>query len=735
MTPDSKNSLRAKILALRSQNPAQLFTLKELVHTLNIEYAQRRTLLAVLEELEESGAIYRVKRAKYAFSKAQRTVIGRLDLNPRGFGFVRPEASGGGDVFIGRHAMGYATHGDRVVVEVARGDPKGRQGSGGRKSTPRGKASRHPVAPVERSSRGRIVQVLERANERVIGRINLESGVVYLQPLDERLPFVVQLRGLDAARLPAGAIAVAEILIHPGRHTPALGKLSSIIGLPGDKDLPLKITLCKFDIPTEFSAGALAEAALFKSEVSAVDAAGRRDFRDWPTVTIDGETARDFDDAITLEEFSDGNLLLGVHIADVSHYVPEGSSLDREAFRRGNSVYFPDRAIPMLPARLSSGICSLNPGVDRLVFSVLMQLSPGGALLSSELIRGVIRSDARMTYTSVARILLENDTAERDRYRDLVPLFERMGRLCPVLQKNRRSRGAIDLDLPEAEVLLDSSGDVVNVVKAERNLAHQIIEEFMLLANETVAGRLERSGFPALYRIHEAPDPGKVREFAEIARLFGYTLRSTEGILLPADFQKLSDQLQQGPHGGFLSYLMLRSFALARYSEVNTGHFGLASPCYTHFTSPIRRYADLLVHRLLTHSLAQEGPAPTAGLPLEKLQEAAAQTSRTERIAADAEREMVDYYRAQLLSRCLGEEYEGFICNVISSGFFVQLDRHFVEGFVPAAFLEEDYFVYRQDVRALVGRNGKKMFRLGDRVRILVDSVDLDMRRILFSLA
>jgi ribonuclease R len=479
-------------------------------------------------------------------------------------------------------------------------------------------------------------------------------------------------------------------------------------------------------------------------------------------VTIDGETARDFDDAISLSRLANGNFLLGVHIADVSFYVREGAPLDNEARLRGTSVYFPERAIPMLPERLSNGICSLNPKVDRLTMSALMEVDRRGRVVNYKLRETVIRSDERMTYTDVNKLLTHADPQLARRYAKLHELFKTMEELARILIKMRERRGAIDFNLPESVFEFDDEGRVAGVLRADRNIAHRIIEEFMLLANETVAGNLQRLRAPSLYRIHEEPQPQRVIEFTELAAAYGYKF-PVEGVS-SKDYQRLSHQLAGKPEERVLSYAMLRSLQRARYSAQNMGHFGLAAPVYTHFTSPIRRYPDLIVHRILRALLkispslgdsgAAAGKAPgavatgsdkrdkpakkqprgaMAPIPLGELELIAEESSERERAADAAENEIDEWRRAVFMAERLGEEFDGMIVNVRDFGFFVELDDFFIEGLVPVATLTDDYYHFDERRHTLTGRGGRRRFKLGDRVRVRVDRVNVDRHLVDFS--
>jgi ribonuclease R len=460
------------------------------------------------------------------------------------------------------------------------------------------------------------------------------------------------------------------------------------------------------------------------------DIRGRTDFRGVTTVTIDGEHARDFDDAITIERLSNGHFWLGVHIADVSHYVTEGSALDEEAYERGTSVYFTERAVHMFPSELATGLCSLNPNVDRLVQSCLMEVDRQGSVVRYEIHDGVINSDARMTYTAVNAILTDRDPETMFEYQGLVPMFELMRDLFDILNRRRRRRGSIDFDLPEAEVILSEIGEIEAIVASERNIAHRLIEEFMLLANETVAAHLEGQAVPALHRVHEAPDAKKVEDFEAFITPLGYSLAARGRALTPKHFQKLIDRMRGTPEERPIAALMLRTMQKARYDAVSLGHFGLAVEHYTHFTSPIRRYPDLVVHRMLRES--RQGPIGDAGREEleEELPETARHASEMERRADDAERELLQWKKVRFMANKVGDEYSGYITGVAPFGLFVELVEHYVEGLVHVSSMADDYYRFVEQEHVLRGEHTKKMYRLGDRVDVQVVRVDMERRQV-----
>ncbi|HET7616928.1 MAG TPA: ribonuclease R, partial [Vicinamibacterales bacterium] len=527
-----------------------------------------------------------------------------------------------------------------------------------------------------------------------------------------------------------GDMVVVEITRWP---TPTRGPAGRVVEVLGDIDEPgvdTEIIIRKYGIPDEHGEAAVAEAARLGHVVREQDLRGRTDFRPLTTVTIDGEHARDFDDAITIEKLPNGHYWLGVHIADVAHYVPEGGALDEEAYDRATSVYFPERAVHMFPSELSTGLCSLNPNVDRLVQSCLMEISRQGDVVRYELHDGVIHSNARMTYTAVNAILTLHDPAVIAAHAPLVPMFETMRELFEILNARRRRRGSIDFDLKEPEIVLDDEGMVEEIVALERNVAHRLIEEFMLVANETVAQHLDTHNVPTLYRIHEPPDPLKVEEFEEFLSTLGYGLGAAPDGVRPRHFQRLVEKIRGKPEEKPIAFLMLRTMQKARYDASNLGHFGLAASSYTHFTSPIRRYPDLVVHRTLRE--ARHGAmTPDRREQLEEdLPEIARHTSERERRADEAERELVQWKKVRFMADKIGDEFDGYITGVAAFGLFIELVQHFVEGMVHISTMADDYYRFVERAHLLRGENTGRTYRLGDRVRVQVIKVDMERRQV-----
>ncbi len=745
----------ASILEHIGRLPHARATFKQLVRELGTRGESREQLEAALDRLTGRGDLVEVRSGHFVATRFSRDyAAGRLNMHRDGYGFLlsdRPIEGVRGDVYIPRESAQTAMHGDRVVVHIARIESDGR-------------------------ADGEIVRILRRAHLTVVGEFRLRKRGSYVIPHDERIRQWIEIpEGMEMPPAAAsrdrvgvapveitspedldGMIVNVEILEFPEGGEHAVGRVTEILGRPDDFGVDVEIVIRKYHIPHQFPADVLDQAQSFSGVIPQDELAGREDFRDLDIVTIDGETARDFDDAVWVNRLPGGNYALQVHIADVSHYVRPGTPIDAEAYLRGTSVYFPDRAVPMLPLELSTEICSLKPGVDRLVLSALLEIDHRGDVVAQRFVRGVIRSVERMTYTDV-HALLEGDAALRKRYQRLAPRFELMRELALVLNRKRVQRGAIDFDMPEPLIEFDQFGEMTGVTRSPRNIAHRLIEEFMLAANEAVASHLEQAGIASLYRIHEKPDPKRVMEFEEIAAHFGYSLgigalpvkrfrvsergrdgRRTKVIesaddslaISPRNYQKLVAKIEGKPEERILSYLMLRSLKQARYSEENRGHFALAAASYTHFTSPIRRYPDLIVHRIL--SAALDGKRET--LAVDRLHAIAEECSETERRAADAERELVEWKKAKFMEDRVGEQFRGLIISTTRFGFFVELEELFVEGLVPIESLAGDRFLYHENVRKIIGQRTRREFRIGDTVEVLLDRVEPLERKLQFSL-
>jgi ribonuclease R len=701
-------NLRDRILGFLNDGGKPV-SVKELGQKLDLDAETRQELKAVLHGLIEDGEVVKIRGDRVGLPSRMNLVVGRLTCNPGGFGFVIPEkrAPGQPDVFVAATNLKEALHSDRVVVRIERVSSKGPE--------------------------GRIIRVLERGLLRIVGRYEADGRFGgHVVPFDRRVLHELFIPAADAGEAEPGLMVLAEITRPPTATRNPAGRILRTLGRIEDPGVDMAVVMAKYDLPEAFPAEVEAEAARVPEQVRAEDVEGRTDFRPWATVTVDPETARDHDDAISLDRLPNGHWLLAVHIADVAHYVPVGGLLDQEAYLRGTSVYFPDRVVPMLPHALSSNICSLVDGQDRLTQSVLIELDGRGKVQRTEFHDGVIRSVGRMSYQQVQAIV-DGDSELRNRFAPLVPLFERMDELAKLMRKRRYERGSLDFDLPEPKLVLGASGEMTGIVATERLDSMRTIEEFMLAANEAVAERLSKAGVGALYRIHERPDPERAQEFSELAASLGYRLNTNVEELKPEDFQLVLRQIEGKPEEKLISYLLLRTMKLARYHEENLGHFGLATDMYAHFTSPIRRYPDLVVHRALR--TLRRGPDPEAqALLREALPEMGRHLSERERKATDAERELIEWKKVRFMASKLGEKVSGYVTGVQSFGLFVELDEIYVQGLVHVSSMTDDYYLFDEKAHQLKGENTKKVYRLGDKVEVQVARVDLERRQIDFAL-
>jgi ribonuclease R len=821
--------------------PHRSASYKQLIRELSLRGNDRRELESQLADLVVRGKLVLSGRDKYSLpSEAanRNLVVGRLHMHRDGYGFVTPTEKEvrerlGGDVFIPPVEVGEAMHGDQVLVELRkRSDPS------------RG----------DLRSEGHILRVMERAHSTVVGTFHYGKTHNYVRPIDEKVTVDIiiprgqetppeypddevndpgahrdargsraakdRVLGTEARRREwddlEGVVVDVVVTEWPTSTTNPRGKVVEILGYEDDFGVDVEIIIRKHHLPHHFPPDVLAEAKAISPQIPPKELRKRRDFRETPIVTIDGETARDFDDAVHVSRLEDGHWELQVHIADVAQYVREGMAIDLEAQIRGTSVYFPDRAIPMLPIELSTDICSLRPQVDRLVMSCVMRMDPKGEIISYELCPGVIRSAERMTYTAVAGVI-DGDQSLRERYEPLVPMFEDMRDLAAILTNKRHKRGSIDFDLPEPVISFDENGLMQGVTRSERNIAHRLIEEFMLAANETVAWHLEQKHIASLYRIHEPPDAKRVSDFEQLATTFGYSLgvgalpvtrhkitadhRQRRGTgqrardvevpqeihITPKMYQKLTEKIAGKPEERILSYLMLRSLKQAKYSELNDGHFALAATSYTHFTSPIRRYPDLIVHRILKdvlidHPDRREGdvnigigghvvqgnreehehaehaevktgspyrtkPAKhgkgdkhegrvelTGPISEDELRHIAEDSSMSERRADDAERELMEWKKVKFMEDKIGADFDGLVTSITKFGMFVELNDMFIEGLVPLQTMQGDRFTFSENTRQIIGQSTRKTYSMGDRVVVLVDRIDPLQRKINFAI-
>jgi len=701
------------ILEKLRRKGSRILSFRDLAEALGVAEENRYALRERLDELERRGEIARVRGEKFSAIEFSNLTSGRITVRPEGFGFVLVED--GDDLFIPRTGMGGALDGDTVLAREERSRGRGRDS--------------------EKRS-GVVVRILERARDRVVGRFEIHDGRATVTPYDPRLDAIVRIADGKTKRARENEIVEARLTAFPDARRIAHGEVEERIGFLGEPGVDIEIVLRSHGLPTRFPEPVVAESELFPEEVLEEDLLGRRDFRDRRIVTIDGETARDFDDAVEVERRPDG-FRLGVHIADVSHYVTEGSILDDEARSRGTSVYFPGRVLPMLPERLSNGLCSLNPRVDRLVLSAVLDVDGRGKVTHAEFTKGVIRSAHRMTYTEIARLVeARPSAADEIRFGPFLEDFRNMAELAALLRKRRESRGSIDFDLPDADIVLDDEGLVVGIVPESRNVAHRLIEEFMLAANEAVAKKLLFAKQPAIYRVHDKPDPDRLVDLREVLESFGYELKGDLEEVPPSAFQKLLSQIEGKPEERLLGDLLLRAQRKAVYSEECRGHYALAAPYYCHFTSPIRRYPDLIVHRQLTRLLGHGRPVAAKDFETaqDRLREIAAFSSQRERRAEQAERESLLWKKIVFMRDKLNRDFDAFVTGVTSFGLFVTLQDFFVEGLVPISSLGNDFFVYEEKQHRLRGRSSGTTYRLGDPLRVRLVAIDEIRRRLDFRL-
>ncbi|WP_054936139.1 ribonuclease R [Moorella stamsii] len=699
---------KKELLALMRTQSYRPLTAAELMEVLGQE--DEEAFREFLHSLEQEGYIVRTRKDKYGLPEKMGLVSGRLQASTKGYAFVVPREKEQADVYISALNLNGAMHGDLVLARILPGTTGRRQ-------------------------EGEIIRVLQRANRRVVGTFTATRHLSFVVPDDAHLHQDILITPGNSLGAREKDKVVVEITRWPEARRNPEGRVVEVLGQVGQPGVDVLSIIKKYDLEPEFPPEVLREADGLSKELGPRELAGRRDLRDWRLVTIDGADARDLDDAVSLELLPGGNYLLGVHIADVSFYVREGSALDREAFNRATSVYFVDRVIPMLPPRLSNDICSLNAGEDRLAMTALMTITPRGTVKDYELFPSIIRVRERMTYDAVRRILVDGDPELMERYRELVPDFQLMARLAAILKRRREKRGAIDFDFPEAKVELDDQGLPVAIIPRQRSVAEGIIEEFMIAANEVVARHLYELAVPAVYRVHEEPAPDKMEELNNFLAFFGLQIRpNREGRFNPRAFQEILTAVKGRPEELVISTVMLRSMMHARYAGQCLGHFGLASPYYCHFTSPIRRYPDLVVHRILRETWSPGGLTPQRMAELDAFVAlAAAQASEREKVAEEAERETLDMKKVQYMERHVGATFTGAISGVVPYGFFVELENT-VEGLVHVSTLTDDYYHYQEDQLALVGEHTGKAFRIGQPVEVLVARVNVEARQVDFEL-
>ena len=680
--------------------------LKELAMLLQVPKDQRDELKAVMDSLEAEGKVHVTQKGKYIKGEAKH-LRGIFQANARGFGFVTVEGEPE-DIFIGEEDMGGAMQGDEVEVAITK-------------------------APEGRRREGKILKIVNRGTQRLVGYYQSRKNFGFVVPDNERILQDIFVPAEQSKGAVNGHKVVVELTSYGGERKKPEGRIVEILGHANDPGVDILSIVKAYDLPIEFPEKVLNQAERVAKPVTGADMAGRKDVRDWQTVTIDGEDAKDLDDAITLTKEGD-NYILGVHIADVTNYVQENSALDREALKRGTSVYLADRVIPMLPHVLSNGMCSLNAGEDRLALSCIMTVDAKGNVVDHQIAETVVNVDERMSYTSVKKILEEHDEEECRRYQTLLPMFEMMKELSEILRNRRHKRGAIDFDFPESKMVLDEDGTPLEIKAYDRNVATKIIEDFMLLANETVAEEYFWQEIPFVYRVHEAPDEEKMKKLITFIQNFGYTMHVPKGReIRPKEVQKLLDKIEGSQEEAMISRLTLRSMKQAKYSPDNDGHFGLATQYYTHFTSPIRRYPDLQIHRIIKDNLRGRMTESRRDHYAKILTEVTMQASSLERRADEAERETVKLKKVQYMKKFYGEEFEGVISGITKWGLYVELPNT-VEGLVHVANMMDDHYDYDETHFQMVGTHTGKRYELGQKVKVRVTGCDTIARTIDFEL-
>lgn len=705
-----QHELIEKLLDYMKEEAYKPLTVSELEEAMEIEdSSQFKDFVKTLVYMEEKGLVVRTRSNRYGLPEKMSLVRGRVSAHAKGYAFVVPEEPGYDDIFIPPGETNNALNGDIVLAKVTK------ESSGARRE-------------------GTIVRILERGVKQVVGTYTESANFGFVIPDDKKFNGDIFIPKHASKGAVEGHKVVVNITVYPEGRMSAEGEVVQILGHRNDPGVDILSIIYKHGLPIEFPEEVMEQAQKVPDKISEAEIKGRRDLRNEVYVTIDGADAKDLDDAVSVTRLDNGNFKLGVSIADVSYYVTENSPIDKEAYERGTSVYLVDRVIPMIPHRLSNGICSLNPKVDRLTLTCEMEINERGVVVSHEIFESVIKTTERMTYFDVNKILVDQDEELREKYHDLVPMFEDMEELAAILRKKRMKRGAIDFDFKEAKVLVDDDGHPTDVVIRERSVAERLIEEFMLAANETVAEHFHWLELPFIYRIHEDPKEDKLQRFFEFITNFGLIVRGKANTVHPRALQEIIEEVQGKPEEMVVNTVMLRSMQQAKYYPENLGHFGLATDYYTHFTSPIRRYPDLIVHRLIrTYIIKGEMDPQTQAKWSALLPEIAQHTSKMERRAVDAERETDELKKTEYMEDKIGEEFDGIISSVTNFGIFVELPNT-IEGLVHVSYLTDDYYHYDERQYAMIGERTGNVFRIGDEITVRVISVDKEERSIDFEI-
>ena len=700
---------KERILAFMHEDAYKPLLFDELVVVLDVPPEDVNAFRNILDELEEEGRIFKTRKNRYGVPERMNLVVGCLQGSERGYAFVIPDDESMNDIFIPADSINGAMHNDKVIARINKKITEGRR------------------------AEGEIVRVVKRANNTVVGTFEMSRYFGFVTPDNVKISGDIFVPKDEFNGAKSGQKVVAEIVKWPEKRRNAEGRIIEILGDKDETGTDILSIIKAYGLSEDFPENVERQLRDIPDEITEDSIKNRRDLRNLRMVTIDGEDAKDLDDAVSIEKLADGKYRLGVHIADVSHYVSEGSPLDKEALKRGTSVYLVDRVIPMLPKKLSNGICSLNAGVDRLSFSVMMDIDSSGKVVDHEIFESVINVNERMTYTDVYKILEEDDEELKKRYSHLVEDFKTMKELAVILRNRRMSRGSIDFDFAEAKIMLDDRGKPVDIKKYEYTIANRIIEEFMLICNETVAEYFYWANSPFVYRVHEDPDPEKIETLSEFVHNLGYHLKGANKIH-PGALQDLLDKVKGTKEELIVSTVMLRSLQKARYSHQNLGHFGLAAKYYCHFTSPIRRYPDLIIHRIMKEYLRGEMNDERENYLNEILPEISKQCSERERAAEEAERETEDLKKVEYMKQREGDIFTGVISSVTSFGMFVQLENT-IEGLVRMSSMDDDYYIYNEKQYCLVGERTRKTYRIGDTIDVILAKADVASRQIEFAIA
>jgi len=699
-----------QLLAYMKEEAYKPLTVQELEQAFHIEDSSDfKDFVKALVLMEEKGLVVRTRSNRYGLPEKMNLVRGRLTGHAKGFAFVIPDEPGMDDIFIPPGEMNNALHGDTVLVRVSS------QTSGTRRE-------------------GAVVRIIERGLTQIVGTYTESKHFGFVIPDEKKFAGDIFIPKNASKGAVEGHKVVVKLTTYPEGRMSAEGEVIEILGHKNDPGVDILSVIHSYGLPLAFPEEVLEQANQTPDEINPEEIKNRRDLRDEVIVTIDGADAKDLDDAVTVKKLDNGNYKLGVHIADVSYYVQEGSPIDREAYERGTSVYLVDRVIPMIPHRLSNGICSLNPKVDRLTLSCEMEITSEGEVVQHEIFQSVIKTTERMTYSDVNKILVDKDEELREKYASLVPMFEDMEELAAILRKKRMTRGAIDFDFKESKILVDKDGKPTDVVIRERSVAEKLIEEFMLVANETVAEHFHWLDVPFIYRIHEDPKEDKLQRFFEFITNFGLVVRGTANSVHPRALQEIIEAVQGKPEEMVVSTVMLRSMQQAKYYPESLGHFGLSTEFYTHFTSPIRRYPDLIVHRLIrTYLIEGKLDEATRAKWNAQLDEIAEHTSKMERRAVDAEREVDDLKKTEFMEDKIGQQFDGIISSVTNFGMFVELPNT-IEGLVHVSYMVDDYYRFDERHYAMIGERTGNVYRIGDEITVEVVNVNKDERSIDFSI-